>query len=297
MTTNDPLAFTPVELRNGMWYKREDLFRLENGVNGSKLRACFHLVQTAKDKHGIIEVVSAASVQSPQSSMGATVAKQLGLTSVTIVGGTTPEKAVFHKAIKMAQDQGSDLMAISVGYNPALQSAGKKFVEANPGSWQLPYGISTPVGASLEEIKEFVEVGAIQTENIPDEVETIIIPFGSGNTATGILYGLARTPELLRSGNLKKVVLMTIGPDKFDWMEDRLISLGLDMDDLGFSLERIHLHPTFATYGDRMPETQDDIVFHPTYEGKIVRYLNLHKPQWWTARDGKTLMWIVGGPI
>jgi hypothetical protein len=45
-----------------------------------------------------------------------------------------------------------------------------------------------------------------------------------------------------------------------------------------------------------MPEKQDDIVFHPTYEGKIIRYLNVTHPAWWARRDGTTAMWIVGGP-
>jgi uncharacterized membrane protein len=41
----------------------------------------------------------------------------------------------------------------------------------------------------------------------------------------------------------------------------------------------------------------DGIVLHPTYEGKVVRYLDEHRPSWWTRRDGSTALWIVGGPI
>jgi hypothetical protein len=46
-----------------------------------------------------------------------------------------------------------------------------------------------------------------------------------------------------------------------------------------------------------MPETMEDIVFHPTYEGKMIRWLNLVQPEWWMRRDGTTCFWIVGGPI
>ena len=292
--SEDPLALTPVQLRDGLWYKREDLFRLPNGVNGSKLRACFYLVGQARAA-GAMEVVSAASVQSPQSPMGATVAARLGLSSVTIVGGTTPEKAVKHKTIALAVAAGSEVVSIPVGYNPALQSAARKFVKANPGTWKLPYGITTPPGSSLEEIRSFVEVGAAQVWNLPDEIETLVLPFGSGNTAAGVLYGLM---NYQRPSALKLVVLMTIGPDKFDWLDERLTDLGWPLlGDHGVNILRLHLHPTFATYGDRMPETLDDIVLHPTYEGKVVRYLNHSRPGWWTARDGKTLLWIVGGPL
>lgn len=294
MITEDPLALTPVQLRGGLWYKREDMFRLPNGVNGSKLRACFHLVRRAIETQGVTEVVSAASVMSPQSSMGATVAARLGLGSVTIVGGTTPEKAVLHQSIRLAAEQGSEIIAIPVGYNPALQSAGRKFVAENPGAWQLPYGITTSGNSTIEEQRAFVEVGAAQVANLPDEIETIVLPFGSGNTAAGVLYGILK---FRRPGELRRVVLMTIGPDRFSWLEERLAALGSPLSGLGVEIERVHLHPNFATYGDRMPETLDGIEMHPTYEGKVIRYLELCGPKWWSDRDGKTLMWIVGGPL
>ena len=290
MTTDDPGALTPVENRDGRWYKREDLFRLSNGVNGSKLRACHHLISNAKAA-GATTVISAASVLSPQSAMGATVAARLGMDSVTVVGGTTPEKAVRHKSIRMAEEQGSMLTAIAVGYNPALQSAGRRIAENTPGGWQLPYGITTPPNAPLKDVAAFVEVGAAQVENLPDEIETLVLPFGSGNTAMGVLAGLSvrHWPEALQ-----RIVLMTIGPDRRSWLDTRMEMLGLSTRDL--PIEQVHLHPTFATYGDRMPETMDGIELHPTYEGKVARYLNGMEPEWWN-RDGKTLLWVVGGPV
>lgn len=287
--TSSPTELTPVELRDGRWYKREDLFSLPNGVNGSKLRACFHLVRKAQ-LAGADTVVSAASVISPQSAMGATVASYFGMRSITVVGGTTPEKAVKHRSIRLAQEQGSSIVAIGVGYNPALQSAGRGIAE-QPGVWQLPYGITTPPEAKMEEVREFVEVGADQAWNIPDEIETIVLPFGSGNTAMGVLYGLLNYQQ---PRSLKRVVLMTIGPDRRAWLETRMSMLGQNLR--GLPLEQIHLHPNFATYGDKMPETLDGIVLHPTYEGKVARYLNGLEPRWWD-RGEKTLLWIVGGPL
>lgn len=288
--TDNPADLTPVENRNGRLYKREDLFRFENGVNGSKLRACDHLISKAKER-GATTVVSAASVLSPQSAMAATVARRHGLGSVTVVGGTTPDKAVRHQSIRMAEEEGSFLTSIKVGYNPALQSAGARIASQTPGGWQMPYGITTPRDASLEDVSEFVSVGARQVLNVPDEVETIVLPFGSGNTAMGVLAGLSL---LHYPAALKRIVLMTIGPDRRQWLEQRLEML--NMSAKGLPLEQIHLHPTFATYGDRMPETDDGIVFHPTYEGKVVRYLNGMEPEWW-RRDDKTLLWVVGGPL
>ena len=97
-----------------------------------------------------------------------------------------------------------------------------------------------------------------------------------------------------RLAALLAIVLMTIGPDRAPWLGTRMETLGRSVKDL--PLEQVHLHPNFATYGDRMPETDDGIVFHPTYEGKIIRYLNGMEPEWWT-RDDKTMLWVVGGPL
>ena len=61
----EPKDVTPVELRDGMFYKREDALSRPSGANGSKLRACFHLAERAKEQ-GYDTVVSAQSVLSPK---------------------------------------------------------------------------------------------------------------------------------------------------------------------------------------------------------------------------------------
>lgn len=290
----EPKDVTPVELRDGMYYKREDFLARPSGANGSKLRACFHLAERAKEQ-GYDTVVSAQSVLSPQAVISATVARELGMEHVTVVGGTTPEKAVKNVSIRKAQELGSTVMALApVGYNPAIQKAAKTLVEENPnhGFWQLPYGISCPDSFGLDAVRDFVEVGAAQVANVPDSVTRIVLPFGSGNTAAGVLYGLQ---EIGWDGTVE---LMTVGPDKRAWLDDRLGQLEMSPS---FQIHQHLLHPTFATYGDRMPETIDGIELHPTYEGKVARYLNrealLGNADWWDDRDESVMVWIVGGPL
>lgn len=282
---------TPVELHDGIWVKREDLYRNELfGVNGAKLRACQHLIGRA-EAQGAHTVVSASSVLSPQAAMAAVVASDYAMECLVIVGGTTPEKALKHKSIAIASAAGARIEAIAVGYNPALQSAALRAAQA-PGHWRLPYGISTPPDSSLLDLEEFVSVGAPQTTNLPDEVETLVLPLGSGNTACGVLYGLHDA----RPSRLREVVTLGIGPERVGWVKDRLASLGREI--VPAQVEHLHipLHPWWATYGDRMPETWDGIVLHPTYEGKIYRYLKTCPQPWWRD-DGTTAFWIVGGPI
>lgn len=284
---------TPVENRNGILYKREDAHRIDPpGVNGSKLRACQHLIGQAAARGDVFQVVSAQSVLSPQAAMAAVVARDFDLECEVIVGATTPEKAVRHPSIRIAVEAGATVRSVPVAYNTALQRAAREAAE-RPGVWRLPYGITTPADAGREEIEAFLQVGAAETANLPDEVETLVVPFGSANTACGVLYGLWEN----RPASLKRVMLMEIGPSRREWAADRLELVGRPMELLGLDLQFTTLHDVWASYGDRMPETLDGIKFHPTYEGKIVRYLELVRPEWWTRRDGTTCFWIVGGEL
>lgn len=52
---------TPVENHNGLYIKRDDLYKPfgDNTVNGGKLRQCYKLVESIKDKYdGVISCCS-----------------------------------------------------------------------------------------------------------------------------------------------------------------------------------------------------------------------------------------------
>lgn len=284
------MDLTPFELRNGRWYKREDLFTGPAGINGAKLRACDHLISQAAAR-GARRVISAASVLSPQSAMASVLAARHGMACTVVVGGTRPDTVFRHRAMQTARATGADFRFIPVGYNPALQAEAQRMAADDPTAYWLRYGITPPPSADAEALSEFHWTAGAQVENLPLGVRTLVIPFGSGNTGAGVLYGLHR---LHRYDALERVVLVCIGPDRQAWLHTRLAALGVT----GLRWDTLDLHGTgYATYGDRMPGTADGIELHPTYEGKVVRYLDQHAPDWWVRRDGSTALWIVGGPL
>jgi hypothetical protein len=278
-----------VEERDGRLYKREDLCALPSGVNGSKLRACDHLIRQGAAA-GATRVISAASVLSPQNAMAAIVAARYGLRCTVVLGGTRPGTAFKHRSPALARDAGADFEFVGVGYNPVLQAHAEKLHTCDPQSYWLQYGITTAPGASARDLLRFHQITADQVANLPDTVRTLVVPFGSGNTGAGVLLGLAQHAPR----DLEKIVLIAIGPDRRAWLRHRFEAMGA-------SLPRhrvIDLHGTgYATYSDRMPGQADGIVLHPTYEGKVVRYLDEKAPDWWVRRDGTTCLWIVGGPL
>lgn len=285
-----PEIMTPVQLRNGRWYKREDCHRGDFGVNGSKLRACQHLLRQAVDR-GAKRIISASSVLSPQSAMAAVVARDLGIPCTLIYGATRPETIMRHAAPVIAATAGGQFEYVPVGFNPYLQRAALIRAAAEPGAYVLNYGITPPLNSSQVDIAAFHFSGAQQVANLPLNVETLVIPFGSGNTAAGVLYGLSQYRNEVR-----RVVLVGIGPSRLNWLRGRLDLLGARL--VQAEIEHIDLHGLrYATYQQRMPGNADGIELHPTYEGKVVRYLDETQPSWWTRRDGSTGMWIVGGSI
>lgn len=281
---------SPVQLRDGRLYKREDLCSLPEGINGSKLRACDHLIRQGAAS-GATRVISAASVLSPQTAMAAVLARRYGLRSLIVLGGTSPATVWRHRSPAMARDAGASFEFIRVGYNPALQRRAQQLAALDPQAYWLQYGITTPPQASPQQLRAFHQITAEQCANLPDTVQTLVVPFGSGNTGAGVLMGLA---TVHRPRDLKSVVLLAIGPDRRAWLRHRFDAMGISLP----QHRLIDLHGTgYASYSDSMPGTADGITLHPTYEGKVVRYLDERAPDWWVRRDGTTCLWIVGGPL
>lgn len=298
MEVTSPSALTPWENRDGRWYKREDYHRNAYGINGAKYRVCRYLMIKAYQA-GYRHVVSAQSVLSPQSSICATLAEELGMRCTLVVGASKPETAARHENIAIALRAGAVLdTTCRVGYNGVIQPYGARLAAETEG-WQLPYAISPPDDSSPEELQKFMMVGGAQVRNLPEDVETLVIPFGSGNTTAGIMYGL----HCFGTKNLRRVVLVGIGPNRIEWLRDRLAVTGAVDAWNRLQIDHVSLHGWFADYGDLMPETVDGIDMHPRYEGKVVRFLNggrfeYERPQdFWDRRDDRTGFWIVAGPM
>lgn len=312
MKTWDHLGYlSPVHEgpESGVLYKREDMFAPlgYGGINGSKLRQLVHLIGNAVEAGPPKGVITAASVRSPQISMGALVARHYGLPITVVLGATKPETAIKHENVAIAAKVGAEFRYTPVGFNPQLQRACSELQEAEyPDHYRLCYGITTPGGAANEDVAAFHDVGARQVANIPADVRTLVITAGSCNSVVSVLYGLVREQV-----PVSRVVLLGIGPTRIDWIKARLAAIewatGLDLQQFTWHchdhpekntgvgpilLEHFDLHATkWVSYDKRMRWSQDGIDFHPTYEGKAMTWLNAYTPPWW--KPG-TLFWIVG---
>lgn len=320
---------TPVEQVDGVYFKREDKFAPlgYGGINGSKLRQCIWLTSEYVLHHkNPVGVISGTSVKSPQLPMGSAVAEHFGLDSVHVIGATRAEIAMKHENVASATWFNAKFFVNKgIAYNPVLQRKCQEILERSPEArdfFYLEYGITLDHKAkwnTASRIEQFHHVGSEQVRNIPDHIETIIIPAGSCNSCTSILYGLAK----YKPKNLRDVYLIGIGPNKIDFVEERLDIISkvsgidtkpytrmfhdspakqdkhesvFDMDDVksnwNFNLHHYDLHTTkYVDYQDEMPYTHGDIQFHPTYEGKVMTYVKERYPH---LLNNKTMVWVVG---
>lgn len=281
-------ALTPFENRNGVWFKREDYFAPlgYSGPNGSKMRQLIWYMN--RYRAGKSHVLTGASIQSPQLSMSAIVGAHYGLPSRQIVY-SKPETVLKHTNPMVAAGFGATFEYASGPYNPILQRKVADLIK--PSSLVVEYGITVDHHRyDADIVRKFHEVGANQVRNLPDEVQRLIVPAGSCNSLTSVMLGLSRD-----SKNLRELFTLGIGPDKRDWMRERLTIMGVDVANLPFKWRHFSLHDSgYSAYTDKFEgEGFDGIAFHPTYEAKMIRWLKANDMMFETP-DDRTAFWIVG---
>lgn len=312
---------TPVETMDGIRFKREDYFAPlgYGGINGAKLRQCIWLIGAAA-RAGKTSMVTGASVKSPQLSMGTAVARHYGLPTTIVIGSPNLESAARHPNVAVAMALGARVHQCKIAYNPALQRAVRMLAAQDPKTFILEYGIT--IDEDDAAVEAFHKLGSEQVQNVPDDIEEIVIPAGSCNSCVSVLYGLAR----FNPPKLKRVILLGIGPTRLEFIDSRLrriervsglsirrhfrrtfvhhpkVAVKQNTEALSrgasWELQHYDLHAThYAHYQDERPFRWGDIDFHPTYEGKVMQYLAEHREQHFRSfwESGRSLFWIIGG--
>lgn len=295
---------TPVEQIGDIWFKREDMFAPlgYDGVNGSKLRQCIWLVNDWVKKKNIRGVVSGSVVGSPQHPFIASTCKHYGIGCLIATGSKNHQE---HLNMQMAQELGAKFYVAKIGYARALQSISFKLAKQLDNHEVLETNITVDERLNpAYRIEEFHRVGAEQVKNIPNNIETIIIPCGSCNSVVSILYGI----HLFKPKGLKNIVLMGIGNNgsfNIDYIPRRLSIIGkvLGKDvhsDFSFkngkyNMVHHNLNGTgYCTYSDIMPYDYHGLIFHPRYEGKCMNYIQENKEKFDKYWNKNTLFWVVG---
>lgn len=238
---------TPIQQVGDLWVKRDDLFEV-GGVRGGKVRSCWRLAQ------GATGLITAGSRASPQVNIVSHIARELGIPCRvhTPTGDLSPE-------VQAARDMGAEVIQHKAGYNSVIVARARD--DARKTGWrEIPFGM---------ECREAVAETAAQVRDIPEGVQRIVMPVGSGMSLSGVLHGL------LRSGIDLPVLGVVVGADPEKRLDKWAPSCWREM---------VRLVRSPHDYHEAMKENRiGGITVDPIYEAKVLPFL-----------EPGDLFWIVG---
>ena len=277
------MDLTPVEKRGDYYFKRDDLYQPFDfsPVNGSKLRQCQLLIKKNIDiaKNGVI---TGTSVLSPQAAIVSACAKEMNIPCHVLYGGTTFESLSKKKYPAHCLELGARIEIVSKsGFTSVLTSKSTQMAEEN--NWfQVRYGMDL-----IENMDVFLESVAEQVQNIPDNLDNLVITVGSSITLLGVLVGISKYGK--KVGNLYGIGCAPNRMDKIHHYSSAIheeTGLILPMDIIKY-VDAFNEQKGFK-YENTMKESYEGITFHPRYEAKTFHWLKQQH------LAGATLMWITG---
>jgi len=245
---SDPEALTPVHQRAGVWLKRDDLF-IVNGAPGGKVRTCLALARA-----GQRGLVTAGSRSSPQVHIVSRIAQHLGIPARC----HAPEGELGPELVA-AQAAGGEIIQHKAGYNNVIIKRAEDDAAAL-GWTEIPFGM---------ECEEAVTQTRRQVANVPEGVQRIVMPAGSGMSLCGVLWGLRD------AGRTIPVVAVQVGADPTERLA-RYAPPGWE--------RMVTIVPSGTAYDDPASVTEfSGVTLDPYYEAKCLPWL----------QEGD-LFWIVG---
>lgn len=272
---------TPVENVNGLWVKREDKFIPfgSRTVNGGKLRQCFSLLYAIKDDYD--EVVSFCSIHSPQAPITAAVARFFGLKCTIFYGGTNKLNLMKNEMARITKEYGADIKIVAnTGRHNVLLNKAQEYASKRK-CFVVEYGFNIVKYPDL-----LLNAISEQVENIPDELDNLIITCGSGITATGILIGLKKYNK-----KVNKIHLVNTAPDRQNKIRNNLEKYNINYDDFDIEIHDLFGMKNFQ-YEKGINVVYKGIKLHPQYEAKAFSWL--YYKSGIDITNNKNLFWIVG---
>ena len=262
---------TPVQIHNGIWYKRDDLYCPWGDVNGGKVRQTINLFNRYTQWPGVIASVS---VHSPTGPVISRVAKEFNTPCIIAVGGTKPENLDKLPMMRLSKHFGADVRIVAGhGMKSAINARVNEICKEN-GYHNIDFSYHINQDSDL-----MFDTNAEQVMNIPNELDVLIMSLGVGIQFACVLKGLKKYNK-----KVKRIVGVQIGPDR-----RKLIDRYLNED---FKYE---LYQYKSAYSKSEKQQVDKGSFFRSfylddlYEAKAYKWMlqNIDKNQ-------KILFWCVG---
>jgi 1-aminocyclopropane-1-carboxylate deaminase/D-cysteine desulfhydrase-like pyridoxal-dependent ACC family enzyme len=275
---NQANELTPIEEYDGVFFKRDDLFRPFNGeaLNGGKLRQAINLIAYNLDKirHDYKgKVATMGGVDSPQGLIVTRVANYYDLKSIVFYGNIG-DAIKENQFIRHTRFFGGEVESIlGIAFDNRLLPEVKKLQDYDTGNnfFLIKFGIN------IEVYPYGVDCIADQVQNLPDDIENLVIPAGSGITAGSILKGIKKYNK-----HIPKIHIVHVSDRD---REDKIKEIA--GDDILYKYDTDKKYP-FHTKVDM--SITDNFKLDHIYEAKIYKWM-LRKVDY---KKEKTVFWVVG---
>lgn len=271
---------TPVEEYNGILFKRDDLYTPFEDIplSGGKVRQAICLL--ANNYNYIKEeceghIYSATGVKSPQGIVVTRTAKEFGFSSLVFIGNSGPKGIRSNNLMMNILTNGGRINYKSrQAYEAPLQAEIRRHAERGEKFFTVKFGINLD-----SDPKSIIDSIADQVQNIPKNLDYLIIPCGSAIMFSGIIKGC----------------------QKYDIIPKHIVGIQIAGYDRTKTIEHIlgdnHLPYEFLKskdydYGRLLKIQIGNFMLDPIYEAKAYDYMQRHMQD--ELKGKKVLFWIVG---
>jgi len=272
------MYLSPIEEYDNVLYKRDDLYKpfKDSNINGGKVRQALSLLKLneklIKEKHNS-SIVTVSSISSPQGIILGTVCNSLGIKlHLFIPYMFSDEQLIAHNLMKQAVELGNVEIHKVHAYHTSVADHRAKLYAKENSSFLVKFGIGTS-----ENQDAIINPIIDQCENLPKELDNLLIPIGSGIQFIAILKGLEKF-----NIKVKRVFGILSGANSTKYIRDNL----KDYEYLEYEIIK-----SDKKYNQKM-FINIPFKFDPIYEAKTLRwfrYFSKINPQ-----KEKTLIWIIG---
>ncbi|MCK9220671.1 MAG: hypothetical protein M0P47_11560 [Bacteroidales bacterium] len=184
-------VLTPIEEYDGVLFKRDDLFMPfpNEKINGGKIRQAINLIYHNLDlirNEYNSKVATSCGIHSPQGMIVSRVAKAYGLGCFVGYGRVLPETLAENKFVKeIFRNNGTAKTIATQGFDKVVTFHLRELWDEGKGKnfYIIKFGID------IDRNPVVIDCIANQAENLPDNLDNLVIPCGSGITSGAILRG------------------------------------------------------------------------------------------------------------
>ena len=264
---------TPVEKHNGIYYKRDDLYAPYGDVNGGKVRQTIEIIENCYMGPGII---ASTSVHSPSSTIFSRVAQEYKIPCIIAVGGTKPENLDKLPMMKLTKHFGAEVRIVAGhGMKNAITARVNEICKET-GYHNIDFSLHIYNDADL-----MFNTNGDQAENIPDELDVLVMSLGVGIQFACVLKGLKEYNK-----KVKRIIGVQVGPDRRKLIDGYLNQNPLTEPRFDLEYELVQYKSAYSK-----PEIQKVSGFYldDIYEAKAHKWMleNIDLNQ-------KILFWCVG---